>query len=586
MNRKSRTTLFYRILRLLVPFLGWVLLSILLGIGTIGSSIGLLMTASYLIAAASLHPSIAALQIAIVGVRFFGIIRGILRYAERYLTHLITFKVLQHVREWFYNRLDPLAPARIMEFRSADLFTRIISDIHTLEFFFIRLLFPPLVAVSILGLMWLIFSQWFWELGLILTIAFVLAGVVVPLILYTLNVQTQDNVIDLRSKFQTKLQEYIRGRDELWVLGSLDKTKSELVSLNQRYIRIQKQHARLLNLNEVLSTLIMNGTILALIIYLAPLINGGWMDGVYLAAIIMGVYAAFEAVYPLPDVINQLNTQIQAAQRLFQIIDAEPSVIDPTNPISVPDSYGIKCKHVHFKYPTQSIPQLTDINLTVNPGEQIALVGASGSGKSTLAHLLLRYWDIEQGNISIGGIPIRDVSLEELRCYVSMVPQQLHLFNGTLLDNITLANPQASMEQIERVLNLAGLDSFIKSLPDGIHTWCGVNGVLLSGGERQRLAIARALLKDAPIFIGDEMTAHLDKQTAHIIWNNLQPILSQKTTILISHRIYELKRVDRIYVMAHGRIIQQGTYAQLIEESGSQIPRTPSLLKSLVIPES
>jgi ABC-type multidrug transport system fused ATPase/permease subunit len=263
------------------------------------------------------------------------------------------------------------------------------------------------------------------------------------------------------------------------------------------------------------------------------------------------------------------NASREAARRLFDVVDADPAVkAHPREAISEIRSSNIEFSNLSFSYPGQSIPALQEMTFTVPSGHSVAIVGPSGAGKSTIANLLLRFWDYEAGEISLGGASLQSLNQDEVRKCFALVSQNSYFFNTTIRENLRLARRSARPEDIEAAARAAQIHEFIASLPRGYDTLIGEQGFRLSGGERQRLAIARALLKDSPILILDEPTANLDPQTEKQVLDTLFETMRDKTSLLITHRLIGLENVDEVLVMENGRIVERGTHSELLTNKG------------------
>ena len=557
-----------RLIKLALVYKFWMLLAAFVGFLTIGSSIGLMMTSAYIIAKAALHPSIADLQVGIVGVRFFGIARGIFRYLERLISHETTFRLLARFRVWFYRALEPLAPARLMRFRSGDLLNRIISDIQTLEHFYVRVIAPPLVAVFISALMWLLLGIFNPLFSVLLLVFHLIAALAVPLLSYLYSHDLGGRILQLRTQLNVLTVDTIQGLSELQLFGQFKNHQAEFLSVEKEYRRLQTRMALITGLNESLIGLLMNGAVATMLIAAIPQVTAGTLDGVYLAVISLGIMASFEAFVPLPEALQYLDMNVRAADRLFEIIDAEPEVKDPPNPERPARNYRLTINGLSFRYSPQNDYALRNITMEVPWRQKIAVVGPSGAGKSTLINLLMRFWNYQQGTIKIGGQEIKDMAQEEVRKLFAVISQHTHLFTGTIRENLLLANPDASEQQLIRACEQAQIHRFISGLEQGYDTWIGEQGLRLSGGERQRLAIARALLKNAPILILDEATSNLDAITEEELLETLFTLSASHTVFHITHRLKKLDRMDHIYVLYQGEIIQQGTHRQLLKEEG------------------
>jgi ABC-type multidrug transport system fused ATPase/permease subunit len=265
--------------------------------------------------------------------------------------------------------------------------------------------------------------------------------------------------------------------------------------------------------------------------------------------------ASFEAVQPLSATLQQLEANQAAGRRIFELIDAEPAVIDPVDAAEIPTDLGIELRDVSFRYDDGSPLALDGVSFEVPAGQRTGIIGPSGSGKSTIVNLLLRFWEVRDGEITLGGRDLRDYRADEVRDLIGVVPQDVHLFNASIRDNLLLANPDATDSEIVAACRMAQLHDVIKRLAEGYDTLIGENGLLLSGGERQRLAIARAVLKNAPIVILDEPTANLDPETERNLMQSLEPFLATRTALIISHRPVANERADRIIQLEGGHLL-------------------------------
>lgn len=565
----SGLRLIWRLLKLTAPFKWWIALAALLGFATIGSSIGLMATSAYIIAKAALHPSIADLQVAIVGVRFFGISRGVFRYLERYVSHKVTFNLLARLRVWFYRALEPLAPARLMQYKSGDLLSRIVADIETLENFYVRVLAPPLVALLIAALLWVILAGFDSWLAAATLFFLLLAGVGAPLLTRHLSRQPGRHLVDTRSALNAALVDGIQGVPDLLAFGQARRHLALVRQLDQTLAHLQNRMAQITGLGSALSGLLANLATLAVLLIAIPLVRVGQIDGVYLALLALAVIAAFEAVAPLPLAFQYLENSLAAARRLFEIVDSEP-VVPPAvqSPLPPPQNYDIVVDRLKFSYDLADLPALNGLTFTLPQGGRLAIVGPSGAGKSTLVNLLLRFWDYQSGHIRLGGHELHRYRPADVRAVMSVVSQRTHLFNGTVRDNLLVAQPQAGPAEIIEAARQAQIHQFIQGLPQGYNTWVGEQGLRLSGGERQRLAIARAILKNAPILILDEATANLDPLTEREVMQALAQLMAGRTTLIITHRLVGLETVDKILVLQGGKIVAQGRHADLLAAGG------------------
>lgn len=543
-------------------------LAILTGFATIASSVGLLATSAYIIAFAALRPSIAELQVAIVAVRFFGLARGAFRYVERLLSHNVAFRLIARLRVWFFRRLEPLAPARLIQYRSGDLLRRIVGDVDTLELFFIRVISPPFVALAISALTFVLLGSFDTRLALSVVGIHFLVGVILPITMLRWSRNPGRRLVKVRAQLKATLVESLQGSADILAFGQEGAQLERLDRLSQRLTDLQTRLARRDAFTEVINDLSMSLAALVALVLCIPLVRQGQIEGISLAVILLATMASFEAIAPLATTFRQLEEQASAADRLFEIIDATPAVEDPAEPVPQPVDPTIRFDSVCFRY-QPTLPLAVDgIDFELPPGGKLAIVGANGSGKTSIVNLLLRFWDYETGSIRVGPHEIGDYRQEDLRGLMSVVPQRTQFLNDTICGNLRLAQPDADQARLEDAARCAQILDFIQSLPQGFDTRIGEGGLLLSAGERQRLAIARALLKDATVLILDEPSTHLDAITERSLMNDLLVWSQDQSVLLITHRLVNLERMDRIIVLREGRVIERGRHASLLERKG------------------
>ncbi len=557
-----------RLLELSIPFTWRILFSMLLGALTVAAGIGLLTTSAYLIARAALHPSIAELQVAIVGVRFFGITRGVFRYLERLQTHDTAFRLLARLRVWFYKHLEPLAPARLLTQRSGDLLSRIVADIETLQHFFLRVIVPPGVAIVMISAVTFFMSRFDTWLSVQLLFFLLFAGLAIPLLTNRMARPFGEREIELRSDLNAALVDGVQGNADILAFEQGPSHLDLVFNLTADIAGTRERNAWIAGLSIGLVVLTTNLAVMATILRAVPLVQFGMLEGYLLAVVVIATIASFEAVEPLPDAFQHLESSLTAARRLFEIVDAPPAVADSESPKPLPESTQIHALKLTFRYADALPPVLREIDFDLAPGRILAVVGPSGSGKSSIAHLLLRFWDYSEGQILLGGTDLRSLKLEELRSLFSVISQDTYLFHGSIRDNLLFAKPDAGDAEIFAALEQAQLLAFVHALPQALDTPIGERGLMLSGGERQRLAITRALLRDAPIWIADEPTANLDPLTEREVMRSLKDLMRKRTSLLLTHRLIELEDVDEILVLQEGEIIERGDHNYLLKAQG------------------
>jgi ATP-binding cassette subfamily C protein CydC len=484
-------------------------------------------------------------------------------------SHNVTFRILAHIRTWVYSRLEPLAPARLLMYRSGDVLTRLVADIEELQNVYLRVVSPFIIAAVTAILTFGLFAIFSPVLAWTALAFLVVAGLGVPLLARALAHGLGKRQLALRAELNTQIVEGIQGVQDILACGRAGDQQSKIAALDRALGQVQKQMAFISGLQQALNDLLMNLALWTLLILAIPLVVTHAINGVYLAFLALVILASFEAVSPLAQAFQSLGHSLAAGERVFEVVDATPQVTDSATPLPPPDKqartgHTLEFEHVDFAYSTDEGEVLHGITFSISPDSRVAVVGPSGSGKTTLTRLALRFWDPMHGTIRLNEQDIRMYSLESLRSLIGVVAQDTHLFNDTIRGNLLLARPDASDDEIHQVLEQAQLAEFISQLPNGLETWVGEQGLRLSGGERQRLAIARALLKNAPLLILDEATANLDPLTEQAVLDALGGLMQGRTTLMITHRLVAMERMDEILVLDSGQVCEWGTHSQLL----------------------
>lgn len=545
-----------RLVGLAAPFWRWVVLAMVLSFLTVGAGIALAATSAYLISKAAIATEVAALTLAITSVRVFAISRASFRYLERLVSHKATFSILEHLRVWFYSAIEPLAPSVLSRYRSGDVLARSVTDIDTLQNFYVRVLVPPVAAALGVILACSILGAFHWSLAIALLFFLLLTGIALPLAMHRLGARTGAEIVAKRSELNAMLVDQVQGAADLLVFDLGGQHDAKVSALGRELERLQQRMAVLRGASNALSVACTGLAAIAVLAMAIPLVGGDGLDPVYLALLVLTAMASFEAVQPLGPAFQHLEANRAAGRRIFEITDARPEVADPVSAVESPLGTSIEVRNVSFRYEEDGPAAIDGIGFDVPAGSRVGIVGPSGSGKSTLVNLLLRFFDYGTGSIRIGGQDVRDCRADDIRSLISVVPQDVHLFNASIRDNMLLADPEATDAEIVAACKTALLHDFIEGLPRGYDTLIGENGYLLSGGERQRLAIARAVLKDAPIVILDEPTANLDPETERRLLTSLEPFLANRTALIISHRPIVVEEVDLLLTMGDGKIMQ------------------------------
>ncbi|SDF62136.1 thiol reductant ABC exporter subunit CydC [Sporolituus thermophilus] len=558
-----------RLLKIIMrPAAATMALALVFAVLTVASGTGLLAAAAFLIASAALHPPLSALSLAIVAVRFFGLSRAVFRYAERYFAHDATLRCLSRIRVWFFAALEPLAPARLEGEKSGDLIGRMVADVDVLQHFYIRVVLPPLVAVLVLAGMWLFLAPFNVQFAYILTAAFLAAGLLLPLVIGRISRFRSGQLLETSARLKAALVDMLEGMTELAAFNQIEAYERQTANLTAALAEKQKAAAKLAALAAAAASLIMHGAVWATIVLAVVLAEKGYLAKVYIAMLALAVQGSFEAVMPLPLAAHYLEHSLAAARRLFAVIDKGPPTVDAGTVCARSANCDIVVTDLSFRYSPQAADVLRDISFTVPAGGRIAIVGPSGAGKSTVVSLLLRFWDYDRGSIRLGGRELKTYPPAVLRDMIGVVPQRPYLFNASIEDNIRLAKPDATREEIVAAVRQAAFDGPVDTLPDGLATMVGQNGRALSGGQRQRVAIARVFLKGAPLLLLDEPTAGLDAATEREVLAALDKFMAGRTTILITHRLIGLENMDEILVLYRGRIVERGRQPELLARQG------------------
>lgn len=571
-----------RLVRLVLPERRRVAAAVGLQLLTIASGVGLMGTSAWLLSKAALHPSIAALQVAIVGVRAFGVSRATLRYLERLVSHDVTLRLLGRLRMALFRALVPLSPARLLSHRRGDLLGRVIEDVGTLEGLYVRVLGPSLAAIGITALLAALLFRFSSALPVVAVCGLALGGVVAPRLAARLGEAPGRRLVALRGELLARLVDGVRGVADLLAFGREGAHAGALAAVSRDAVAEQRRLIRASALGGSLATLAADLTTIAVLVLAIPLVEAGTLDGVQLATVALLTLASFEAVAPLPLAWHGLGAMREASRRLFEVMDAPPAVPEPRGPAPAPLAGEplLELRDLHFTYPGEPRPALDGVSLRLERGGRVAVVGSSGSGKSTLAHLLLRFWDAPSGSIRLDGHDLGDWPSDAARTRVAFAAQKAHVFTGTLRENLLLARPHASSGELLAVLRSVRLDALVERLPRGLDGWVGEEGHQLSGGERQRLALARALLRPAPILLLDEPTAHLDALTEREVLAEILRAGEGRATLLVTHRLVSLEAFDEVVVLERGRVAERGPAAPLLARGGA-LARLMALQRSV-----
>ncbi|MGW3296032.1 thiol reductant ABC exporter subunit CydD [Streptomyces xiamenensis] len=555
---------------------GWrgrLVLGAVFGALALGSATGLMAVSGWLISRASEQPPILYLMVAVTATRAFGIGRAVFRYTERLISHDAVLRILAGLRVSVYRRLERLAPAGLRTTRRGDLLSRVVSDVDALQDYFLRWLLPA-VAAGTVSVAAVAFTTWLLPLaGAVLAAGLLLAGVAVPALSAALARRTDRQLAPARGELSTRTVDLLTGTAELTVAGALPAQLDAVRESDARLTRIAARSAAVTGLAGGLLALTTGLTVTAAAWAGVPAVTGGDLNGVWLATVVLIPLAAFEAVLGLPLAVQHRQRARRAAERIRDVLDAPAPVREPDRPAAAPATpFPVRLRGLTARYPGAAPgtpPALDGLDLDLTPGHRIAVVGHSGAGKTTLAQVLLRFLDpTDPGGYTLHGTPAAELDGDTVRRHIGLCAQDAHLFDSTLRENLRLAAPTADDDALRAALAAARLLEWVDALPEGLDTEVGEHGARLSGGQRQRLALARALLADFPVLILDEPAEHLDLPTADALTHDLLAATEGRTTVLITHRLAGLDAVDEVLVLAAGRPVQRGPYAELAAVGG------------------
>lgn len=564
-------------MRALLPYLAlykrhiWLLmLGVVLAIVTLLASIGLLtlsgwfLSASAVVGVAGIYSFNYMLPAA--GVRGAAIIRTAGRYFERLMSHDATFRVLQHLRVFTFSKLLPLSPAGLARFRQGELLNRIVADVDTLDHLYLRVISPLVGALVVILVVTAGLSILDVTLALTLGGIMLLTVLILPPLFYRAGKPAGECITQMRGQYRQQLTAWLQGQAELMLFNASDRYREQLEKTEQRWQDGQRRQAELTALSQALMLLIGGVAVIAMLWLTSSGVGGNSQPGALIALFVFCALAAFEALAPVTGAFQHLGQVIASARRITQITEQPPEVSFAQSADQTFSRVALTLNQVTFSYPQQPTAALENISLQVSAGDHIAILGRTGCGKSTLLQLLTRAWDPAQGEILLNDQPLTQLNETTLRRAMSVVPQRVHLFSATLRDNLLLAAPQASDAHLVNILERVGLGKLLDD--SGLNSWLGEGGRQLSGGELRRLAIARALLHDAPLMLLDEPTEGLDATTESQVLDLLAEVMKEKTVLMVTHRLRGLARFNQIIIMDNGKIIEQGSHAELLAQQG------------------
>ncbi|MGW2781732.1 thiol reductant ABC exporter subunit CydD [Streptomyces populi] len=566
---RDRGNVLARVRAMAAPRRGPLALALLLGGLALGSAVGLMATSGWLISRASQQPPVFYLMVAVTATRAFGIGRAVFRYAERLVSHDAVLRMLADTRVAVYRRLERLAPAGLRTTRRGDLLSRLVADVDALQDYWLRWLLPAgaaaLVSAASVG-----FTTWLLpEAGAVLAVGLLAAGAGVPLVTGAVARRAERRLAPARGALATQVADLFTGTAELTVAGALPVRIARTRRADGVLTGIASRAATATALGDGLTALVSGLTVAATAVVGAQAVAAGRLHGVAMAVVVLTPLAAFEAVMGLPLAVQYRQRVRKSAERVYEVLDTADPVREPEQPLPAPPSpFPLRVSGLRARHAGQDRDALAGLDLTLEEGRRIAVVGTSGAGKTTLAQVLLRFLDPEAGTYTLGGADAYGMDGDAVRRLVGLCAQDAHLFDSTVRENLLLARKDATEAALRDALGRARLLGWVDGLPDGLDTLIGEHGARLSGGQRQRLALARALLADFPVLVLDEPAEHLDLPTADALTADLLAATEGRTTLLITHRLAGLDAVDEVIVIARGRVVQRGAFAELSAAEG------------------
>ncbi|TDL31346.1 thiol reductant ABC exporter subunit CydC [Jeotgalibacillus sp. S-D1] len=540
-----------------------ILYSILFGFLAGITAVGLFASSGYLISKAALMPPLYALTVMIALLKLFGLARAVSRYGERYFSHRATFTILSNLRVNFFERLEPLAPGIFQKYRSGDLLARIVGDVESLQNFFLRVYYPPIVLI-IVFLSTIVFTSFFSiYIALVLVLGLLLTALVIPAVFAYSQRRIDHTVRERRGELSTEVTELLYGFRELKLYQRLEEKERMLISSSEDYIQEQERDGVQSMFNQSINTaasLMISWVVLALGAYL---VIGGQLNGLFLAMLVMISLTVFENATPMAAFPGHLEESRRASNRLYSVVKEEPVITqEPKIDLPQTEALSVDFREAAYRFENEGRNVIDGVTLHLPAGSKTAIVGPSGSGKSTLLMLMLKVLHAKSGKVLLANHSIQNIEAEAIWQKSNVVLQENHFFYGTIRDNLEMARDGLSDEDLKSVLVKVRMSHF--SLEDEVFE----KGENLSGGEKQRLAIARALLKGERLWVLDEPTSSIDALTERFIYDELFKQAVDDTVILVSHRLTGLEAMDQIVVMEDGRIVENGSFNELMAKKG------------------
>lgn len=537
-----------------------LLWAVLAGAAAELAGLGLIAAAAWLITRAAQQPELAALSVAIVGVRAFATSRGVFRYAERLTGHDVALRAQAGTRGRLYRALIPPRPAAQ---GGADLLSRMVDDTDAVQDLLVRCLLPAAaalitgVAAVVIGLTVLPAA------ALVLLAGLAVAGVVLPSATAAAARRWSARIAPARAAMAERVADLVHGSADLAAYGAQDRALGRALDADAGLAALERRQARV-HASALAFGVLVQGLTVAAIVLIAQ--NSG-AGSVGTAVLALTALVSFEPVLPLAAAGERFAGISAALKRLKEVGGTPPSVTEPAEPAPKPQaSLTVEVTDLVVRHTPGARPAVDGVGLTLTPGRRVALVGPSGAGKSTVLAALMRLVEPESGRVTVNGVALERLDSADARELMTGLTQDPYIFQTTLRDNLRLAGPDAGEEELERAVRAARLDRWVART--GWDAQLGEDGRTVSGGQLQRLALARALLYDPPVLLLDEPAEALDEETADALMADLLDVTHGRTTLLVTHRLRGLEQVDEIIVLENGRVVQRGHHDDLVTADG------------------
>ena len=547
-ERRKGIEIMMRLIGLVKPMLPIMIIAIILGILGYMCAISITVMAGFVFISkvSSLNYSVDRIFVLLI---FMAVMR-VLHYGEQYCNHFIAFKLLAHIRKKVFAQLRRLCPAKLEGRDKGNLISVITTDIELLEVFYAHTISPILIGISVSLIMFIFIAHQSIYAGLLSASAYIVVGALIPLIMGRLGggsgMQSRENI----GRMNSFVLESLRGLDEIIQYGQQSKRLKEIETKSIDLGSYQKQLNSLEAIQRSLTNLAVFAASVGMLFLMLQQYRSGNANYDEMLLSVVAMISSFGPVIALSNLSNNLNHTLASGERVLNLLEEKP-LVDEVKEGEDVDFENAEVKNVDFSYDNEKI--LTDMSIKIEKGRMTIIHGVSGSGKSTLLKLLMRFWDVDSGEIAVSGKDIRKINTSSLRKCQAYVTQDTYLFHDSIASNIAISNPDATLEEIEKAARKASLHDFIASLPEGYETKLGELGDTISGGEKQRIGLARAFLHDAQLLLLDEPTSNLDSLNEGIILKSLTEGAEDKTIVMVTHRESSKSRGDVIIEMDNSR---------------------------------